>query len=85
MDGIGVFVGLLLRVGIVEAQVAGALVILGEAEVQANGFGVANMQVTIRLGRKTGGDGGMLAAGQVGFDDGSDEMLNLRVRDRRDG
>jgi len=74
LDGLRVFLALLLRVGVVEAQVAGALVILREAEVQADRLGVADVQITVRLGREARGDAPVFAAGQIGFDDAADEV-----------
>ena len=44
------------RVGVVEAQVALAAELVGEAEVQADGLGVADVQVAVGLGRKAGVD-----------------------------
>jgi hypothetical protein len=46
----------LLRVGVVEAQVADAAVLLGEPEVEGDALGVANVQVAVRLGREAGAD-----------------------------
>jgi hypothetical protein len=36
--------------------VAAAAVLFGEAEVEQDGFGVAEVQVTVRLGREAGAD-----------------------------
>jgi hypothetical protein len=55
-DGVDVFLLFLLRVGVVEAQVAAAAVLGGEAEVEQDGLGVAEVQVTVRLGREAGAD-----------------------------
>ena len=51
-----------------KAQVANAVVIAGQAKVQANAFGVAHVQVAVGLGREAGADlGGVgLALGVVG-------------------
>ena len=38
-------------------------------------FGVADMQVAVGFGRKTGLNGWMFAAFEVFFDDGADEMV----------
>ena len=46
----------LLRVGVVEAQVADAAVVARQAEVQADALGVADVQVAVRLGRKARAD-----------------------------
>src|SRR5207248_182128 len=63
------------RVGIVEAKVAQAVILLGEAEVEANGLGMADVQVTVWLGRKTGVDASAVLAGAViRLDDLLDEV-----------
>ena len=43
------------RIGVVEAKVAGPLVLGGDAEVQADGLGMADVKVPVRLGRKPRG------------------------------
>jgi hypothetical protein len=55
-DRVDVLLLFLLRVGVVEAQVADAAVLLGEAEVEADALRVADVQVAVRLGRKAGAD-----------------------------
>src|SRR5690606_13090261 len=70
-DVLGVFLG---WVGVVEAQVAAAAELLGDAEVQADRLGVADVQVAVGFGRETGADGVVLAAGQVVADDLPDEV-----------
>ena len=72
--GLGVFLVFLFRVGVVEAQVAFALIILRQTEVQADGFGMADMQISVRFGRKARDDAAVLAAGQIGIDDRADEV-----------
>ena len=62
-------------IGVVEAQVALAVVNIGQAEVQADGFGVADVQVAVGFGRETGLDGFVFAAFEVFFDEGADEMV----------
>src|SRR3546814_4904743 len=47
----------------------------GDAEVQADRLGVADVQVAVGLGREAGADGGMLPVGQVLADDLADEVL----------
>ena len=51
-DGFYVFRVFLRGVGVVEAQVAHASVGGGDAEVQTDGLGVADVQVAVRLGRE---------------------------------
>jgi hypothetical protein len=47
----------------------------GDAEVQADRLGVADVQVAVGFGREAGADGGMLAAGEVVAHDLADEIL----------
>src|SRR3546814_2794998 len=65
----------LFRSGVVEAQVAQAAELGGDAEVQADRLGVADVQVAVGLGREAGADGGMLSVGQVLAEDMADEVL----------
>jgi hypothetical protein len=59
-DGVDVFLLFLLGVGVVEAQVAHAAVVLRQAEVQPDALGVADVQVAVGLGRKAGADAGRI-------------------------
>ncbi len=52
------------------------LVILRQAEIQADRLGMADMQIAVRLGREARDDALVLAAGQIGFDDVADEIGN---------
>ena len=52
LDRTNELVALLLGIGIVEAQVALTAKLLGDAEIEANRFGVADLQITIWLGRE---------------------------------
>jgi len=51
-DGLDILDLLLGRVGVIEAQVALAVVLAGDAEVQADGLGVADVQVPLGSGGK---------------------------------
>ena len=64
VDVLGVF---FFGVGVVKAQVAHAAIVARQAKVQADAFGVANVQVAIGFGRKAGADFGRvgLAGGMV--------------------
>src|SRR5699024_3427336 len=55
-NGIDVFLFFGLGVGIIKAQVTRPLVVFGKAKVQANAFGMANVQIPIGLGGKAGSD-----------------------------
>ena len=52
-DRIDIFLLFLGRVGVVEAQMTPAAKLLGGAEVQTNGLGMADMQIAVRLRRKS--------------------------------
>ena len=68
----GVF---LLRVGVVEAKIALAAKLFGDAEVQANGFRVADMEVAIGLRRKPGLNLSIIfTASDIVSDDLADEV-----------
>jgi len=74
-DGVDVLDVLLRRVGVVEAQVADATILLRQAEVQADALGVTDVQVAVRLGRKASDDpSSVLVGAEVLFDDVANEM-----------
>src|SRR5699024_1524287 len=62
------------RVSVVETQVALAFIVLGDPEVQADRFRMANMQIAIRLRRETGVYCGVLTTGQIFIDDLTDKV-----------
>ena len=62
LDGLHVLGVLFLRVGVVEAEVAGAAEALGCSEVHDEGLGVADVQVAVRLGREAGVEASAVAA-----------------------
>ena len=66
-NGVDVFVVFFFGVGVVETQVAQAVVNIRQTEVQADGFGVTDVQVAVGFGREAGLDGFV--------DDGADEMV----------
>ena len=53
LDRVDVFLLFLGRVGVVEAQVAAPAEFLRHAEIEADRFGVADMQIAVRLGRES--------------------------------
>jgi len=53
LDGIDVFLLFFGRIGVVEAQMALAGKLLRDAEIKGNRLGVADMQVAVRLRRKS--------------------------------
>ncbi len=54
LDGVDIFLLFLGRIGVVETQMTAAAEFLGDAEIQADRLGVADMQIAVRLGRKAG-------------------------------
>ncbi len=55
-DGVDVLLVFLLGIGVVKAQVTDAAEVAGQAEVHADALGVADVQIAVRLRRKTGAD-----------------------------
>ena len=82
LDGVDIFLLFLGRVGVVEAQIAVAAEFLRDAEIQADRFGVADMQIAVRLRREPGDDRLLPARGQIGANNIADEILT-RLPDRR--
>ena len=78
LDRLDVLDVLLGRVRVVEAQVADAAELARDAEVEADRFGVADVQVAVRLRRKTGAHRPVLAALQVVDDYLADEVGSRR-------
>ena len=77
LDGVDVLLLFLDRVGVVEAQVAAAAELAGDAEVEADGLGVADVEVAVGLRREAGDDARRRALAQVGGDDLADEVAAL--------
>ena len=73
-DGIHVFDVFLGRVGVVHAQVADAAEFAGDAEVQADAFGVADVQVAVRFRRKAGVNARIFLFGDVFRHDVANEI-----------
>ena len=55
-DAIYVFLTLFFRIGVIKTQMTNAAIIACQAKVQENTLGMTDVQITIRLGRKTGTD-----------------------------
>ena len=82
LDGVDIFLLFLGRIGVVETQMAAAAEFLGNAEIQADRLGVADVQIAVRLGRKAG-DHRLDASGiEVGLHDVADEVAP-RLASRR--
>ena len=75
-DRIDVLHFLLAGVGVVEPQVAQAAgILLGDAEIEADRLGVADVQIAVGLGREAGVDAALvLAAFEIVVDDLADKV-----------
>ncbi len=81
LDRIDVLDVFLDGVGVVEAEVAVAAEFAGNAEVETNRLGVANVKVAVRLGRKAGDHTSAVFPGSdVRGDDLTNEVLRRRCR-----
>ncbi|MNC04139.1 hypothetical protein D3C75_515720 [compost metagenome] len=65
LNGINVFDVFFYRVGVIETQVALALIILRDTKIQADGFCMADVQIAVWLWRETGANAGVLTIGQI--------------------
>ena len=74
LDRVDVLLLFLDRVGVVEAQVAAAAELLGDPEVERDRLGVAEVEVSVRLGREARHDLRNPALAHVGGDDLADEI-----------
>ena len=75
LDGVDIFLVFLGRVGVVEAQIAVAAELVGNAEIEANRLGVADMQIAVRLRRKARDDRLVPPGRQIGAHDVANEIL----------
>ncbi len=69
LNAVDVFDVFFRRVGVVETQIASAVIFFLNAEIYADGFCVADMQIPVRFGRETRRYERMLAAFKVGVND----------------
>ncbi len=75
LDGIDVLDVFLGRIRVVEAQIARTAAFLRDAEIEADRFGVADVKVPVRLGRKTRGDPAVMGAfGEILIDNRANEI-----------
>ena len=70
-------------IGVIEPQVALAVVFAGDAEIKADGFRVAEVEVAVGLGWETRDDLGVALFGDVAGDDIADEITRGWRRGRR--
>ena len=80
-DAVDILLLFLLRVGVVEAQVADAAVLGREPEVQRDAFRMTDVQIAVRLGREAGADPGRIggASGVVRGVAGSSGEASLGI------
>src|SRR4051812_24736383 len=81
LDGVDIFLLLPGRIGVVETQMAAACELFGDAEIQGDRLRMPEMQVSVRLRRKTRHHALMLSGREVSRDNGADEVAG-RVRHR---
>src|SRR6267142_5907325 len=74
LDGVDIFLLFLGRIGVVEAQMTAAAELLRDAEIEADRFGVADMEIAVGLRREPSHDGFHAARIQVILDDVADEV-----------
>ncbi len=74
LDGVDVLLLLLLRIRVVEAQVAVAAELRGDAEVEADRLGVADVQIAVGLRWEARDGCANSPRGDVGGDDLADEV-----------
>src|SRR5579872_2776004 len=74
LDRVDVLLLFLGRVGIVEAQIAASAELFGDTEIEADRFGVADMQIAIRLRRKARHDLACTTGREIGGDDVADKV-----------
>src|SRR3954469_1795980 len=82
LDRIDIFLLLFGRIGIVETKVTAAAELLGHTEIEPDRLGMADMQIAIRLRRKTRHHRRVPLGSEVGPDDVADEVLP-RLPNRR--
>ncbi len=75
LDGVDIFLLFLGRIGVVEAQIALPAELLRDAEIQTDRFGVADMEVAVRLRRKARDHALVPARRQIGAHDVADKIL----------
>ena len=75
LDGFHVFDAFFLGIGVIETQIAAAVILGRQREIQADGFGVADMQVAVGFWWKACGDFAVVfMVGEVVGDDVTDEI-----------
>jgi len=80
LDRVDILLLFLGRVGVVEPQMAAAAELLGDAEIQRDRLGMADMQIAVRLRREPGHDGAVPAAVEIGLHDVANEIAPCLAR-----
>ena len=75
LDRVDIFLLFLGRIGVVVTQIALSAELLGDAEIQADRLGVADMQIAVGLGRKAGDDRLVPARCEIGPHNVADKIL----------
>jgi hypothetical protein len=79
-DGVDVLGLFLLGIGVVEAEVSAPSEFVGQAEIEADGLGMADVQMAVGLGRETGLHASSIFVGlQVVEDDVANEVRRARL------
>ena len=76
LDGVDIDLFLTGRVGVVEAQIAAPAGLGGDAEIETDGFGMADVEIAVGLGRETGDHARDPPGLQIVLDDVADEIAN---------
>src|ERR1700739_1206412 len=80
LDGGDIFLVFIVRIGVSIAQIAMPAELLGNAEIEADRFGVADMKVAVRLRRKPRHRGLVPAGCKIRAHDIADEILTRFAR-----
>ena len=62
-DGLDIFGFLLGRIRVIEPERKGAAIFLCQSVIEADTFGVSDVEVSVRFRRKSGGDSSVVLAG----------------------
>jgi len=81
LDRVDKFLVFLGRIGVVIAQVAVPAEFVGDAKIEADRFGVADVKVAVRLRRKPRHRGLVPAGSEIGAHDVADEVLTRFARE----
>jgi hypothetical protein len=66
----------LFGIGVIETQIAFALVIFCQPEIQTDRLGVANVQISVRFRREAGDDALVLTACKIVIDNRANKIGN---------